>query len=68
VERLGFPWFRLHDLRATAATNYLAAGVLVHVVRDILCHHDITVTNLYARPHDNALNLAADALAQYSGL
>jgi len=67
VARLGYPGFRVHDLRATAATNLLAAGVPVHVVRDILGHHDIAVTNLYARPHDDALNLAAAALAQYAG-
>jgi integrase len=62
VTRHGFAGFRVHDLRATVATNYLAAGVPVNVVRDILGHEDIKVTNLYARSHDDALTLAAAAM------
>jgi integrase len=67
VARHGFAGFRVHDLRATAATNYLAAGVPVNVVRDILGHEDIKVTNLYARSHDDALTRAAAAMDRYSG-
>jgi len=65
VARLGYPGFRLHDLRASAVTNYLDAGVPVHVVRDIAGHGDISVTDRYARRHTSALTQAADALARY---
>ncbi|SDK21237.1 Site-specific recombinase XerD [Nocardioides sp. YR527] len=66
VAGLGFADFRVHDLRATAATNFLSANVPPHVVRDILGHTDLRVTNGYARPHDDALTLAAAALTAYS--
>lgn len=67
VAALGFDGMRVHDLRATAATNLLSAGVPPHVVRDILGHEDIKVTNGYARSHDDALSLAVAALDVYSG-
>ncbi|PUB28603.1 site-specific recombinase XerD [Promicromonospora sp. AC04] len=67
VTSLGFAGVRVHDLRATAATNLLSAGVPPHVVRDILGHEDIAVTNGYARSHDDALSLAVAALGTYSG-
>ncbi|MCL2849568.1 MAG: site-specific integrase [Micrococcales bacterium] len=67
VARLGYPGFRLHDLRASAVTNYLDAGVPVHVVRDIAGHNDISVTDKYARRHTSALSLAAESLADYLG-
>lgn len=67
VSRLGYPGFRLHDLRASAVTNYLDAGVPVHVVRDIAGHSDISVTDRYARRHTSALSLAAESLADYLG-
>jgi len=66
VAWLGFAGFRVHDLRATAATNMLAAGVPPHVVRDILGHEDIKVTNGYARSHDDAFTRAVESLAAYS--
>lgn len=66
VAWLGFAGFRVHDLRATAATNMLAAGVPPHVVRDILGHEDIKVTNGYARAHDDAFSRAVESLAAYS--
>lgn len=67
VADLGFDGFRIHDLRATAVTNLLAAGVPPHVVRDIVGHKDLQVTSLYARAHDDALGLAAAALMAYQG-
>lgn len=66
VARMGFVGFRIHDLRATALTNLLEAGVKLHVVRDIAGHSDLRVTNLCTRPHDDALNLAAAALSTYA--
>jgi integrase len=62
VADLGFDGFRIHDLRATAVTNLLAAGVPPHVVRDI-GHKDLQVTSLYAQAHDDALSLAAALMA-----
>lgn len=65
VARLGFGRFRVHDLRATAITNMLSAGVPPHVVRDIAGHQDLKVTSGYARRHDDAFGLAMDALSDY---
>jgi hypothetical protein len=57
----------VHDLRAAAATNLPDAGAPPHVVRDVLGHEDIRVTNGCARSHDDALSLAVAALDVYSG-
>ena len=46
--------------------RWLAAGVLPHVVRDILGHEDIKVQNGYARAHDDAFSRAVESLAAYS--
>ncbi|NOV97674.1 tyrosine-type recombinase/integrase [Isoptericola halotolerans] len=62
VRGLGYPGFRIHDLRACFITNSLAAGVPPHVVREMAGHHDLTVTNGYARAHDDALTRAAKQL------
>ncbi|MGM7422477.1 tyrosine-type recombinase/integrase [Cellulosimicrobium sp. CpK407] len=59
---LGYAGLRIHDLRACFITNSLAAGVPPHVVREMAGHHDLTVTNGYARAHDDALSRAARRL------
>lgn len=49
LKRIGLPERRFHDLRHTAATLMLAAGVHVKVVSEMLGHADTTVTwNRYA--------------------
>lgn len=46
-ERLGLPKVRLHDLRHSAATTLLAAGVPLATVAEWLGHSSVVVTNLY---------------------
>ncbi|MFI2105476.1 tyrosine-type recombinase/integrase [Isoptericola sp. NPDC019693] len=65
VRALGHPGFRIHDLRACFITNSLAAGVPPHVVREMAGHHDLTVTNGYARAHDDALTRAARQMDEW---
>ncbi len=40
---------RFHDLRHTAGTYMLAAGIPIDVIRDILGHADIRTTEIYAQ-------------------
>ena len=40
---------RFHDLRHTAGTYMLAAGIPIDVIRDILGHSDIRTTEIYAK-------------------
>lgn len=47
VERAGIPRVRLHDLRHSAATTLLAAGVPLATVAEWLGHSSVVVTNLY---------------------
>jgi integrase len=44
VKRAGVPLIRFHDLRHSAATNLLTAGVPVEVVSRMLGHSDIATT------------------------
>ena len=45
----GLPDVRLHDLRRTVMTNAAAAGVGVHVLRDLLGHRTATMADRYVR-------------------
>jgi integrase len=59
------PPVRLHDLRHTAASLMLAAGVDMKTVSDTLGHSGITVTaNIYASVYDDAHTAAADAMSR----
>lgn len=66
VASFGFDGMQVHDLRATATTNLLSAGVPPHVVRDIRGHEDIKVTTGYTRSHDDAPSLAVAAVVACS--
>ena len=44
LAQAGLPVVRLHDLRHSAATLLLAAGVNVKVVQELLGHSSISVT------------------------
>jgi integrase len=58
---------RLHDLRHTAGTYAGAAGLNAFVVRDLLGHKTLQMTNRYverfADPLRQASNLVADRIA-----
>lgn len=56
VVRLGWPGFRFHDLRGTAISQWIAAGVPLTTARDLAGHASIATTNLYARTADSALS------------
>ena len=49
VQLAGLPDVRLHDLRRTVMTNAAAAGVGVHVLRDLLGHKTSTMADRYVR-------------------
>jgi integrase len=59
----GVPAIRFHDLRHTAATLMLQAGIPVKVVSERLGHANATITlNLYAHVLPNMQRAAADML------
>lgn len=58
VTKLGWPGFRFHDLRGTAISQWIPAGVPLTTVREMAGHASISTTNLYARTADNALTEA----------
>jgi len=55
VTRLGWPGFRFHDLRGTAISQWIAAGIPLTTVRELAGHASLTTTNIYARTADSAL-------------
>jgi integrase len=66
--RAGLPDVRLHDLRHTAATLALAAGVPVRDVADSLGHSSPSVTlNVYGHAIPEGPSRVADALDKALG-
>lgn len=60
------PALRLHDLRHTAATLWLAAGESIYFVQQQLGHKDIQTTiDLYGHPDQAAHRAAADRAASW---
>ena len=63
VARAGVPRVRLHDLRHSAATTLLAAGVPLAVISEWLGHSGIAITkSAYAAVVPELLTDAADAM------
>lgn len=57
---------RLHDLRHTAATLWLAAGESIYFVQQQLGHRDIQTTiDLYGHPDQDAHRMAAERAARW---
>lgn len=61
LDRAGVDHVRMHDVRHTAATLLLAAGVDPRVIRDILGHSTVAMTQHYQHVD---LTMAADALTR----
>lgn len=60
----GLPKLRIHDLRDTAATLAIAAGVDLVTVSEMLGHSSIAMTaDRYVHPHSTTKRAAADRLA-----
>ncbi|GAA0343962.1 protein of unknown function [Micropruina glycogenica] len=55
MTKLGWPNFRFHDLRGTAISQWIAAGIPLTTVRELAGHASLSTTNLYARSADSAL-------------
>ncbi|KKR11719.1 MAG: site-specific tyrosine recombinase [Candidatus Wolfebacteria bacterium GW2011_GWC2_39_22] len=54
-----------HDLRHTAATRMVSAGIDLVVVQDILCHSEIKTTMRYSHPVPKRKLEAIEALGNY---
>jgi integrase len=63
VKALGLRRIRLHDMRHTAATLMLQAGVAPVVVAGILGHSPAVLLSTYAHALPNAKRDAVDVLA-----
>ena len=67
-DRLGIPRVRFHDLRHSAATTLLAAGVPLAVISEWLGHSGIAITaSAYAAVVPELLTDAADAMDRALG-
>ena len=61
----GAPKLHIHDLRHTAATLMCGAGIPVTVVKELLGHSSLAVTQLYARANEAAALAAGDLFGRY---
>jgi integrase len=64
-KKAGIEDFRFHDLRHTAATRMVEAGVSLFTVGQILGHTDPKTTMRYAHP-DKSLKEGIEALGRYN--
>lgn len=67
-DRLGIQRIGWHALRHTFATDLAAAGVPLHVVKELLGHATITMTMRYAHVAPSMLDSAICTLERTSGL
>ncbi|MFB3148626.1 MAG: site-specific integrase, partial [Thermodesulfobacteriota bacterium] len=57
--------FRFHDLRHTAATRLVEAGIPLHAVAKLLGHSTVKITERYSHPEES-VRRGTDILANYS--
>ena len=67
VFQAGIPHIRFHDLRHTAATRLVLAGVDLPTVKEILGHASIKVTEKYTHPTPEHKRAAMDRLGNFQG-
>lgn len=65
VERLGFPGFRFHDLRATAIVLWIRAGVPLVTVKEMAGHASLSTTDRYARMARDDISSAGSQIDSY---
>ena len=63
VNRSGLPHIRFHDLRHTAGTRMVEAGVDLETVRKLMGHASLTTTQRYLHSNDQQQRRAVDTLA-----
>ncbi|HDZ25238.1 hypothetical protein LCGC14_1660050 [marine sediment metagenome] len=62
--RAGIEGIRFHDLRHTFASRLIANGADIEVVRELLGHHSITVTQRYIHSSDERKRAAVELLSK----
>lgn len=62
-ERAGIENFRIHDMRHTCAAWLVMAGVELIVIRDLLGHSSVTVTEIYAHLSPKQVRVALEQLS-----
>jgi len=65
--KAGVPYITLHGLRHTAASLMLDAGVPIEVIRTILGHTKVSMSEHYARPGDELRRDAVERLGRMVG-
>ena len=63
--KAGIEGIRFHDLRHTAATRLVEAGIPLHAVAELLGHSSIRMTERYSHPRES-VKKATEILANYS--
>ncbi len=64
-DKAGIEGLRFHDLRHTAATRLVEAGIPLHAVAELLGHSSIRMTERYSHPQES-VKKAAEVLANFS--
>ncbi|EHP37483.1 bacteriophage integrase [Cupriavidus basilensis OR16] len=64
-ERAGISDFRIHDMRHTCASWLVMAGVPLMVVKDLLGHSSVTVTERYAHLAPDQIQSAVQRLLPF---
>lgn len=63
--KAGIEGLRFHDLRHTAATRLVEAGIPLHAVAELLGHSSVRMTERYSHPQESVIR-ATEILANFS--